>query len=864
MTFDIPTDPDEETPDWLKNLQSGGENVDPSVGDLFSDQPAEEIPDWVPDSEADGTPSSSQPAEDTPDWLEGLQTGGESVDPSVGDLFSDQPAEEVPDWIPDSEADGTPSSSQPAEDAPEWLEGLQTGGESVDPGVGDLFSDQPAEDGSDWMPDSEADGVPSSSQPAEDAPEWLEGLQPGAESDDPEDLIIGEPGAGRAIGDPNETLDIESSERQPEEETPDWLASIRASESALGSKSLEDPASIQDNDTGQEWIKNIRDQETQERIETTPPEEDASGDVLQRIQDLKAEDEGVSGEEAGEAQDWLSGLDGETPVGEEPSIQIPENQVEGGADWLGDLVGEEMNADANVPEWLSDAVEEELPTPPVFSEEMPAWEEGLSEAAATVDAEFPGLPGEPSEGEEPSWLTNLQESAPALETQDGDIVIEEPIIAPTFSDEDETFILEPTDLPDWLNEAAPDEIVEEDVAPQIQEVTGDVDIAPADLPNWLQAMRPVEAVAPVETPEKTAPGVEESIGPLAGLSDVLPAEPEIVHFGSPATPVTGFNLTKTQQGYSQLLHALVVSEEDISKTTRRKVALPQQILRWVIAGFLYVVVVIPIFWESNAVSLPDTKDTIIEIQDVAVKIDELQENDIVLIAFEYQPGLSGEMEAAAAAVIDHLLTQGITPVLISTQPTGPGLAEKFLQSTQSQHLIITNHDYINLGYISGGSAALLNFSSNPRAAVPLFLEDGSSVWDQGSLINIHTIRDFAMVLVITDDADTARGWIEQVQSKLVDPQNPTPMTMVVSAQAEPLVYPYYLTFPKQVDGLVSGIAGGAYYESFTKRPGPAGEYWDAFSAGLTIAILIIIFSSLVNGFRSFMGSRSDSRQKGKS
>ena len=68
-----------------------------------------------------------------------------------------------------------------------------------------------------------------------------------------------------------------------------------------------------------------------------------------------------------------------------------------------------------------------------------------------------------------------------------------------------------------------------------------------------------------------------------------------------------------------------------------------------------------------------------------------------------------------------------------------------------------------------------------------------------------------MVLVITDDADTARGWIEQVQPKLVDPLSPTPMTMVVSAQAEPLVYPSYLPFPKQVDGLVSGIAGGAYF-----------------------------------------------------
>ena len=856
MTFDIPSDSEEEVPDWLKNLQSGGETVDPNARDMFSGQAEEDVPDWLPDNEVDGMSSKDQPAEDVPDWLEGLQSGRESVDPDPGNMFIRQPGEGRP--IVDESSGG-----QPAEDMPDWLEGLQPDGESIDPDLGDMVSSEPGEGTPAGDPDETLKDEIAEEPSEEDVPDWLEGLQPGGESVEPdlEDMVSSEPSEGTPAGDPDETLRDEIAEEPSEEDVPDWLTSIRASESALGPQIQEASADIQDDDAGQEWLKNIRDQEAQESIETTPPDDDASGDVLQRIQTLKAEEEGTSEEEEGEVQDWLSGLGGEAPVGEEPSIQVPESQVEGGSDWLGDLVGEEFDADANVPEWLSDVVEEELPTPPVFSEEMPAWEEGLSDAADAVDSEFPDLPGEPGGDDAPSWLANLQESAPDLETPDDEIVIEEAVIAPALSEEEEKFILEPTDLPDWLNEAAPDEVVVEDVPPA-QEVTRDVDIAPADLPNWLQAMRPVEAVAPVETPEKTAPGVEESIGPLAGLSDVLPAEPDIVHFGSPSTPVTGFNITKAQQEYSQLLHAMVVSEEDVSKTTRRKVALPQQILRWVIAAFLYAVVIIPIFGESSAVSLPDTSDTIIEIQDVAVKIDDLQEKDAILIAFEYQPGLSGEMEAAAAAVVDHLLTQGISPVLISTQPTGPGLAEKFLQNTQNQHLIITDNQYINLGYISGGSAALLNLASDPRAAVPLLLEDGSSIWDQGALRNIHTIHDFAMVLVITDDADTARGWIEQVQPQLVDPLSPTPMTMVVSAQAEPLVYPYYLTFPKQVDGLVSGIAGGAYYENLTNRPGPAGTYWDAFSAGLTIAILIIIFGGLVNGFRSFMASRSDPRQKG--
>jgi hypothetical protein len=214
-------------------------------------------------------------------------------------------------------------------------------------------------------------------------------------------------------------------------------------------------------------------------------------------------------------------------------------------------------------------------------------------------------------------------------------------------------------------------------------------------------------------------------------------------------------------------------------------------------------------------------------------------------------------------VVDHLLNQGAHPVVISTQPTGPGLAENFLQSTQSHHLYISDRHYVNLGYISGGTAALLHFAADPRAAVPLPLQEGGSGWDKSPLTGINEIRDFTMVLVISDDPDSARGWIEQVGPFLVDPSNPqsrTPLIMVVSAQAGPLVYPYYLSSPKQVDGLVSGLSGGAYYENTTNRPGLARQYWNGFSAGLIVSIIIIIFGGLFNIARLFLTSRRASRQ----
>jgi hypothetical protein len=74
----------------------------------------------------------------------------------------------------------------------------------------------------------------------------------------------------------------------------------------------------------------------------------------------------------------------------------------------------------------------------------------------------------------------------------------------------------------------------------------------------------------------------------------------------------------------------------------------------------------------------------------------------------------------------------------------------------------------------------------------------------------------------------------------------TPLLMVVSAQVEPLVRPYYEANPQQVDGLVAGLSAGVSYESAMQRPGMARRFWDAFSFGLPTAVILILIGSLVS------------------
>lgn len=718
------------------------------------------------------------------------------------------------------------------------------------------------------------------SDPEEELPDWLKGMQ------SEEDRAESERGEFPLEEEGEETPEwIETKPLRPdpaegqgeqEEDVPDWLASIRSSENALSHEVEETPESEGEDGDEPEWLINLRRQQSQETGESEQGEENGvGGDLISRIQSLREDEAELQKEGESEIPegDWVSGIGDDSTEDEDTPWNFGLKEGgEGIPDWVEGTGSEGAELTGDVPDWLREVADEASSTQPAFSDESEEWATAKDGAAAGVEDEYPGLPGEPGEVEMPSWLASLQDSADDGATTESAPTFSD-AIEPPSSDEEETFTLQANDLPDWLDEISPsDYLVEEEISDEEAQIeaagAGDeeVDIAPAELPNWLQAMRPVEGLSTSAPWQGPQPGGGERVGPLAGLDGVLPAEPGIIHFGTSSPSVQDLDISQTQKAYAELLQSMIASEEDTPPIQRRRVALPQQILRWAIAIILYAVVFIPITMGSQFVMLPNAQDIPPENLAVASLVNDLQENSPVLIAFEYQPGLSGEITSAAAAVIDHLLNQGAIPVIISTQPTGPGLAEIFLATTQSQHYLISSGGYVNLGYISGGTAALLNFATDPRGAIPMQLSGGGSRWDEPPLANVRSIRDFAMVFVLTDDSDTARGWIEQVQPILVDPNNPAIKTffaMVVSAQAEPLVYPYYLTSPKQVDGLVSGVTGGAYYENTINQNIVARDYWDAFSAGLSITILVVLFGGLINLARSFMASRKNAGQRGK-
>jgi hypothetical protein len=228
----------------------------------------------------------------------------------------------------------------------------------------------------------------------------------------------------------------------------------------------------------------------------------------------------------------------------------------------------------------------------------------------------------------------------------------------------------------------------------------------------------------------------------------------------------------------------------------------------------------------------------------------IPEDAPVLVAFDYEPARVGEMEVAAAPMFDQmLLLRHPRLTFISTNETGSILAERFISGPLAGHSYQSGVQYLNLGYLPGGQMGIRAFAQNPPLAAPYAITQSSNLldltlapaWTLPPLEGVTSLSQFAALILVTDNADSARTWIEQTTSA----RGAIPFVVVSSAQAAPMIQPYYAS--QQITGLMSGLYGGALFEQNNAgRPGTARIYWDAYSIGLLLAVVLILGGGLIN------------------
>jgi hypothetical protein len=361
---------------------------------------------------------------------------------------------------------------------------------------------------------------------------------------------------------------------------------------------------------------------------------------------------------------------------------------------------------------------------------------------------------------------------------------------------------------------------------------------------------------------------EETTGPLAGMRGVIAAEPAIalptVRLSAAMPPA----VSETHAAQARLIQALV-KEENATRQAARPAA-GRTILalfeRWLVFAVVAVVVLVPFVLETPlALFAPPS---LFPVETVAARdtLAGLPVEKPVLVAFEYDPGASGEMDLLAGALLDHLAARSLPIVTISTRPLGPGLAQaaldRALPPTAGEE---TLGRVVNLGYLPGGVLSLPAFALDPRAqAVSEFTSETPNpeappldVWQKPVLLGVRELSDFGAVVVISNSPETVRAWIEQVAfyRRSVSGTPQPPMVAMVSAAAEPLVQPYFMAenADSSLQGLVSGAIGAAGYQQLSGTsdtatpPTLAAERWDAQGLGLLAAVVIILAGALLFG-----------------
>jgi len=697
---------------------------------------------------------------------------------------------------------------------------------------------------------------------------------------------------------------------------PDWLSAVRANtaledENAVGDEGDEDPL---------DWLNHLQDDsETeadtalQNELETPLEADSASAedgdDWLQRIRTLRdtdpltaeADSAVPTPAEPESLPDWLtsepedSGLaiEGDSPawttsLGDAQPDAVPaDHDPEAAAtaeipDWLSGLAPAEETAESNaveesdLPAWMSDALSKETDR-----EDIPDWITDLAGAEAEPILQEPISLGLADEVEVTDWLSEegLEDfdipDTPSLELEsalnlgDSDEGLPDwlknvgpglgvPVETEYLGEEVETTspfatgdesggdLLDVDGLPDWLSSEA-------DSIPGPGEISDNLDLSPAQLPGWLEAMRPAEAEISGGVEEDT---FVESAGPLAGLKSVLAAEPDVAQIQVPPVYSARLEIDKNQLEHATLFEALLTTEDEAKPVPQTSLLSTQRVLRWLIAFILIVFVGFAVIAESQNVPLPAPVSIPDQTFAASKLVNAIPDSAPVLLAFDYEPGMAGEMHAASSAIVDRLIVKGSRLTLVSTVPSGPAIAEYFFQEVLAR-AYTEGKDYINLGYIPGGTTGLLSFAHTPRLVFPMSYDGNRDPWGTPPLQTVNRLSDFALVMIITDDSDVARAWIEQVQPQLGE----TPVITILSAQAEPMVRPYFgAEVGSQVRGIVSGLSGAAAYEVLAEN-NLGRAYWDAYSVGLIVAVGAIFIGGALNITSVILNRRSEDQEK---
>ena len=459
-----------------------------------------------------------------------------------------------------------------------------------------------------------------------------------------------------------------------------------------------------------------------------------------------------------------------------------------------DLSEEELAApvgdDGPLPDWLKSVGE--LPLA-----ERSARETGVTEWLRSLDDEpVPDeiIPEEPPPEEEvvPDWFEEIDLAQPTLPSS-------------SLAEDDGA-----VEIPDWLQESPAEEVfgsllpeelpaLEPGEPGWLEGLAGEEELVAGEPPAWVAELRPKESEVEEDVPVETS-------GPLVGLKGLLNPEPVLGILPKstykPLPPIPESHHSEAKR-IEQLLSTPAGRSVAVSESPGREIM--ATLGRWVLYGMLVVVICAAAFLPPEVQDLiqpPETSET----KAFYNLVESLPARSKVLLVFDYDASLDGELTPQARVIAWHLLYKNLDVAVLGLTPQGSAISRDLGQDMKS----LAGGTFVNLGYLPPHPASVQTFVDNPAAGATLFAETNGS--DRpGAEAPFRDLNDLALIITVSGTQEHVRWWIEQVGSR-----RQIDIVAGVSAAIAPYLQPYYGDMSSgQLKGMLVGLSGAAQYEKLS-------------------------------------------------
>lgn len=401
----------------------------------------------------------------------------------------------------------------------------------------------------------------------------------------------------------------------------------------------------------------------------------------------------------------------------------------------------------------------------------------------------------------------------------------------------------PDDLPDWLASAKLETNKEKIGETEFSELDNDgldAELEKADLPSWLESARISESSASSVDSTLTANLDEEGL--FAGIPGTLQTPNFNVDIRKPVGYGTGLKVSERQKKSANLFASMM--EETLEDEAIEPLKKPQNFR--IIWRLLLAVAFIGVIFLSKNLLNPYVVEPALfppEVVSLYDQINNISVDKPVLLAGDFEAAVTGELSWSSRSLLENLMRRNIQLVILASTPTGSTLMNQLIENASKN---VEGYDVsqrvITLGYLPGGSTGIQLLAANPRSAMP-FTHDLDAAWNSEILHDVNAMSDFGALIVMSDKSESSRIWIEQVQPGLEN----TPLMFVVSAQAAPLLQPYFQS--GQISGYVAGFYGSLAYKQMFQQTTGVDDQLSGFQSAMLLAFVIIFVGGLVTMIR---------------